>query len=64
MRHWLVLVLFLFALGTLRMVACGDYEDQGCLADPCEGVVCPPDDNLCTVEFCSQATGSCVSRLS
>lgn len=60
MRHWVVLMLFLLALGTLRMVGCGDYEDEGCELYPCEDVVCPPDDNECTVEYCSD--GDCRSK--
>jgi hypothetical protein len=31
-----------------------------CEPDPCEGVVCPPDDNVCTLEYCSG--GSCKSE--
>ena len=42
MRHWVVLVLFLFALGTLRVVACGE-EDVSCVDDEdCD------DGNPCT----------------
>ena len=62
MRHWVVLMLFLVALGALRAVGCGDYEDEGCELDKCEGVVCPPDDNECTRESCDRASGDCVSR--
>jgi len=63
MRHWVVLILFLLGLGALRVVGCGDYgNDEGCELDtcpPCEGIVCPPDENECTIERCS--CGVCVS---
>jgi len=46
MRHWVVLVLFLFALGTLRVVACGE-EDRSCVDDQdCD------DGNPCTEDRC------------
>jgi hypothetical protein len=46
MRHWVVLVLFLFALGTLRVVACGE-EDRSCVEDEdCD------DGNPCTEDWC------------
>jgi hypothetical protein len=64
MRRWVVLVLFLVALGALRVVGCGELdEEEGCepyWVNKCEGVVCPPDDNECTIEYCSG--GSCTSR--
>jgi hypothetical protein len=45
MRHWVVLVLFLFGLGTLRVVACG--EDRSCVEDEdCD------DGNPCTSDDC------------
>jgi hypothetical protein len=45
MRHWLVLVLFLLGLGTLRVAACG--EDPSCLSDEdCD------DGNPCTIDYC------------
>jgi hypothetical protein len=44
-RHWLVLVLFLLGLGTLRIVACGDescVEDKDCNdGNPCTSDRCP-----------------------
>ena len=39
---------------------CGPYEWDWGDGNPCEGVVCPPDDNVCTREFCSG--GSCTSE--
>jgi hypothetical protein len=46
MRHWVVLVLFLFALGTLRVVACGE-EGRLCVDDEdCD------DGNPCTSDWC------------
>jgi hypothetical protein len=42
MRHWVVLVLFLLALGTLRTVGCGD--------DPCGDC---NDGDPCTIDECS-----------
>jgi photosystem II stability/assembly factor-like uncharacterized protein len=39
---------------------CGPYEWDWGDGDPCEGVVCPPDDNVCTREFCRG--GSCTSE--
>ncbi|MBW2586394.1 MAG: hypothetical protein JRD92_05530 [Deltaproteobacteria bacterium] len=45
MRHWVVLMLFLFALGTLRVVACG--EDPSCVDnEDCD------DGNPCTSDYC------------
>jgi hypothetical protein len=45
MRHWLVLVLFLLGLGTLRVVACGD--DPSCVDnEDCD------DGNPCTRDSC------------
>jgi len=42
MRHWVVIMLFLFALGALRVVACGE-EDVSCVDDEdCD------DGNPCT----------------
>ena len=56
MRHWLVLVLFLLGLGTLRVVGCGDDEPEciypfhyaaGTVRDPaCD------DENECTEGRC------------
>jgi hypothetical protein len=54
MRQWVVLVLFLFALGTLRVVACGEescVEDEDCDdGNPCSRDYCysyDPDAPLC-----------------
>ena len=55
----------------IPFLACMDFgggEDEGCESyewdwsdgNPCEGVVCPPDDNECTREYCSG--GSCRSE--
>ena len=45
MRHWLVLVLLLLGLGTLRIVACGEescVEDADCNdGNPCTSDYCP-----------------------
>jgi hypothetical protein len=43
MRHWVVLILFLLALGALRMVGCGD-------ASPCGNC---DDGNSCTRDSCA-----------
>lgn len=61
MRRWVVLALFLLALGTLRVVACGDFDsEEGCeppgYCPSCEGVVCAPDENKCTFEECNCGT--------
>jgi hypothetical protein len=47
------------ALGVMPLVGC--FRDL-CIfdCDPCAGVVCPPDDNECTREYCSG--GSCTSE--
>ena len=46
MRHWIVLVLFLLGLGTLRVVACGE-EDPWCVDDEdCD------DGDPCTWDSC------------
>ena len=46
MRHWVILVLFLFSLGTLRLVACGE-DDRSCVDDEdCD------DGNPCTLDWC------------
>jgi hypothetical protein len=42
MRHWVVLILFLLALGALRMVGCGDESPCG----NCD------DGNPCTMDNC------------
>jgi len=57
--RWLVaVVLFLLALGVGRLVGCNiDIWPDA----PCEGVVCPPDDNECTSEGCSNFDGRCES---
>ena len=47
------------ALGVLPLVGCGEWKFGG---DRCEGVVCPADDDECTVEFCSSSTGGCVGE--
>lgn len=39
---------------------CGPYVWDWDDGDPCQGVVCPPDDNVCTEEYCSG--GLCKSR--
>jgi hypothetical protein len=50
MRHWVVLVLFLFALGTLRVVACGG--DGSCVDnEDCD------DGNPCTRDWCPEPPG-------
>jgi hypothetical protein len=46
MRHWLVLILFLLGLGTLRVVACG--EDSCVEDDDCN------DGNPCTKDYCPE----------
>jgi hypothetical protein len=55
MRHWVVLVLFLLGLGTLRLVACGEescVEDEDCNdGDPCTGDRCP-EPPLFDFSFC------------
>ena len=64
MRHWIVLVLFLFALGTLRVVACGGdgscVDDENCDdGNPCTEDRCisyDPDAPLCeVVQRCSHS---------
>jgi hypothetical protein len=65
MRHWVVLVLFLFALGTLRVVACGGgdgscVDDENCDdGNPCTEDRCisyDPDAPLCeVVQRCSHS---------
>ena len=64
MRHWVVLVLFLFALGTLRVVACGEescVEDEDCDdGNPCSRDYCysyDPDAPLCETvhSYCSHS---------
>jgi len=52
MRHWLVLILFLLGLGTLRVVACGEegVDRQSCVRDEdCD------DGNPCTRGRCYDA---------
>lgn len=45
MRHWFFLIVFLLALGALRMVGCGD--DRSCVEDQdCN------DGNPCTIDEC------------
>ena len=53
MRWLLSLVLVLLAVGTLRVVGCGDE------ADLCEDVLCE-DDNDCTTDACNPLDGLCV----
>jgi len=53
--RYLFRLLCVCALGVVPMVGCLDWD----WGDPCEGVACPPDDNECTVEYCSD--GSCRS---
>ncbi len=55
MRHWVALVLFLFALGALRVVGCGGEEVvpeyPRCLRDEhCD------DGNACSIDYCVFAT--------
>jgi len=46
MRHWIVLILFLLGLGTLRVVACGE---ESCVKDAdCN------DGNPCTGDWCEE----------
>jgi len=57
MRHWVFLIVFLLALGTLRVVGCGDESPCGncddgnpCTMDSCEsnaGNLCEPDVHSC-----------------
>jgi hypothetical protein len=52
MRHWVVLILFLLALGALRMVGCGDESPCGDCSDgnPCTMDTCVSYDQvLCQV---------------
>jgi hypothetical protein len=48
MRHWVVLILFLLALGALRMVGCGDESPCGDCSDgnPCTMDNCVSYDNI------------------
>jgi hypothetical protein len=43
MRHWIVLVLFLLGLGTLRVVACGEEPECMTNADCDDGNPCTSD---------------------
>jgi hypothetical protein len=54
MRQWVVLVLFLLALGTLRVVGCGDegpcYDGNPCTQDSCreyDSLSCEDGDCTC-----------------
>ena len=62
MRHWVVLVLFLLMLGTLRIVACGDescVEDQDCNdGNPCTSDRCP-EPPLFDVSLCDGDGQTC-----
>ena len=53
MRHWVVLILFLLALGALRMVGCGDESPCGNCDDgnPCTMDNCVSDE----LELCAPA---------
>ncbi|MBW1905178.1 MAG: hypothetical protein JRD92_12175 [Deltaproteobacteria bacterium] len=47
------------ALGVMPMAGCGENGgDDGRL---CDGVVCPPDGNECTLEYCYYKAGTCES---
>ncbi len=53
------------ALGVGPLVGCDVDVGNVCIVGPCpdplcDDVVCPPDDNVCTTEYCSG--GSCYSR--
>jgi len=73
--RYLVRFLRICGLVLIASIGCfGGGEEEGCEPvelpplclfgdcepDPCEGVVCPPDDNVCTREYCSG--GSCRSE--
>jgi len=68
--RYLIRFLGVCVLVLIPFLACMDFgggETEGCEpynfdwnGDPCSGVVCPPDDNECTREYCSG--GSCRSE--
>ena len=56
MRYLVGFVLFALALGTLRMVGCGD---EGEPPEPCEGVWDCDERDACTIVRCDTETKTC-----
>ena len=60
MRYWIGFVLFALALGTLRVVGCGDGDDGP--PEPaypeCRNDAECDDDNACTVDMCKDSHGN------